>query len=82
MPKRAGGLEGLTVWVCFGSYGGWRIETGSPTILRIVAGWVSFVVIGMDIDKLVGIMARHATRGLECTSSSRSDSSSTTPEPS
>lgn len=43
-------LNGLTCWICFGSYGGFGIKMREPFLLRICLGWVSFVMITMDVE--------------------------------
>lgn len=49
MPK------GLTFIICFGSYGGFRVEAG-PWAYRVCIGWVSVSVALTDIEKVIDML--------------------------
>ncbi len=44
-------MRGLSMWISCGKYAGWvfELEFSYPAIFRIVCGWVSFVIITVDI---------------------------------
>ena len=47
-------MRGFTMWLCFGSWGGFRFEFGgSFCFLRICAGWVSFVASSIDVENVI-----------------------------
>ena len=47
-------MRGLTIWLCFGSWGGFNFYAfGDPTLLRVCFGFVSFAIIKMDIENLI-----------------------------
>lgn len=45
-------VKGLTVWICFGSYGGFHISI-SKIRTGITLGWVSFQILTMDCENLL-----------------------------
>lgn len=47
-------MKGLSFYISIGSYAGFRIDYGYPTLLRIVLGWIAFTVIMVDLDELIG----------------------------
>ncbi len=42
--------KGLSIWLAFGSWGGFGIYFGNPTLFRICLGWISFCILLMDIE--------------------------------
>lgn len=46
-------VDGLTFSICFGSYGGFSLFFGRPTYFRLVLGWVSISIVGLDMENLV-----------------------------
>jgi hypothetical protein len=64
MYKEAG-MKGFSLWLSFGKYAGWKIEFHfkGPTLLRIVLGWMAFVAIAVDVDRMIGTLALKAELG-------------------
>jgi len=43
-------MNGLTLYVCIGKYGGWRFGFDGPA-LRIVCGWLAIAIAARDIEQ-------------------------------
>ena len=54
-------MRGLTIWLCFGSWGGFKIEVGSTCFFRICLGWMAFMVSAIDIENVLsGLVKENA----------------------
>jgi len=43
-------MRGLTIWLCFGKFANPSLYFGYPTIFRICLGWMSFVIVLVDLE--------------------------------
>jgi hypothetical protein len=46
-------MRGLSMWLCFGSWGGFHFEIGRTCFLRICLGYVSFVISSIDVENVI-----------------------------
>ena len=53
------GMNGLTFYICFGQYGGFKISKDGPS-LRLVLGWVAICLLWLDIEMLMGELSDFA----------------------
>jgi hypothetical protein len=58
-------FKGLSFYVSFGRYAGFRVHFGNPTLLRICLGWVAISIMTLDLDELYGNLIDKHIKALE-----------------
>jgi hypothetical protein len=46
------------MWLCFGSWGGFRFELGDTCFVRICLGWISFVASSIDVENVLSKLVK------------------------
>jgi hypothetical protein len=58
-------MKGLSFYVSVGSYAGFKIDSGDPTLIRIVLGWVAIAILFIDLDELFGNLVEAQSKTLK-----------------
>jgi len=51
---QGGSMRGLTLYICFGRYGGFKVNVATkPFMVRLSLGWMAVSLLRMDIESVL-----------------------------